>query len=64
MDLSRRSFAYTGLSTATLMSLNWSFAAGLNGSGIPGSPEMEALGGCLECFESVPSKAAWPRTVF
>ena len=25
------------------MSLNWSFAAGLNGSGIPGSPEMEAL---------------------
>ena len=43
MDLSRRSFAYTGLSTATLMSLNWSFAAGLNGSGIPGSPEMEAL---------------------
>ena len=43
MDVSRRSFVYTGLGAASLMSLRWSFAAGLNGSGIPGSPEMLAF---------------------
>ena len=43
MDLSRRVFVYKGVGALSLISLNWSFAAGLNGSGIPGSPEMLAF---------------------
>ena len=61
MDLSRRSFAYTGLSTATFNESQLELAAGFGwfrDSWITGNG---GIGGCLECFESVPSQSSLGR---
>ena len=40
MIITRRHFVYSGLAAAMLPAFKNAYAAGVNGSGIPGSPEM------------------------
>ncbi len=44
MKNSRRNFMWSSLAVSTLSLTRWGWAAGVNGSGIPGSPEMIELG--------------------
>ena len=44
MKNSRRNFMWSSLAVSTLSMTRWGWAAGVNGSGIPGSPEMIELG--------------------